>query len=251
VKATTADPVQLLKSLFFIPFRKSDGLVQPVLFVGWSLNFEMFFYLLFSFGLLLRNYTLGIIAIFVLLAGLALVGSLVHPRGVIISFYTDPRILEFALGMTVALVTAKAPLDVPVRVKFLASALILSLGVVVMAPHYRPDVHMLITAGLPSTVLVTGALLLERWGWKLQNASLQTIGDSSYALYLSHPYVVIPIEKLAALFHPTGLFALAVALIAVTSSVVVAYAIHVWIERPISTFARRLLFARKLQAQPA
>ena len=36
---------ELFKSLVFVPFRKATGLVQPVLFVGWTLNYEMFFYL--------------------------------------------------------------------------------------------------------------------------------------------------------------------------------------------------------------
>src|SRR6185437_14170487 len=40
---TTASWGQLLKSLFFIPFAKANGDVQPVLFLGWTLNYEMFF----------------------------------------------------------------------------------------------------------------------------------------------------------------------------------------------------------------
>ena len=42
--ATRANLPDLLKSLFFIPFTKDSGLIQPLLFIGWSLNYEMFFY---------------------------------------------------------------------------------------------------------------------------------------------------------------------------------------------------------------
>jgi exopolysaccharide production protein ExoZ len=251
VKATRADPMELLKSLLFIPFRKSNGIPQPVLFVGWSLNYEMFFYFLFSIGLLLRNYTLGLIAIFLCLIGLVLLGATLHPHGVITSFYTDLRMLEFALGMAVALITPRAPVSVPLRAKYLASALILSLVIIVMAPYYRPDLNILITAGFPSAILVTAAVLLERWEWKLENSYVIAIGDSSYALYLSHPYVVLPIQKLAAPFHPTGIFALALVCSALAMAIMVGYAIHVYIERPISKFARTILSANKLQAQPA
>jgi exopolysaccharide production protein ExoZ len=38
MQATRADPVELAKSLLFIPFAKANGLVQPVAFVGWTLN---------------------------------------------------------------------------------------------------------------------------------------------------------------------------------------------------------------------
>ena len=36
--STRTGVVELLKSLFFIPFEKYSGVIQPVLFIGWSLN---------------------------------------------------------------------------------------------------------------------------------------------------------------------------------------------------------------------
>ncbi len=47
----------LLASLLFIP-RFSDwpsDTIWPVLYVGWTLQYEMFFYVLFSLGLLVRQ----------------------------------------------------------------------------------------------------------------------------------------------------------------------------------------------------
>lgn len=44
----------LLMSLLFIPYVNPTGLVQPVLGVGWSLNYEMFFYFFFSLAILIR-----------------------------------------------------------------------------------------------------------------------------------------------------------------------------------------------------
>jgi exopolysaccharide production protein ExoZ len=40
-KATRPNVVELLKSLVFIPFAKSNGIMQPVLFLGRTLNYEM------------------------------------------------------------------------------------------------------------------------------------------------------------------------------------------------------------------
>src|SRR5262249_39672775 len=52
---TTSDSwMGLLKSLFFIPYEKESGRVYPVLFLGWTLNYEMFFYVVFSIALALR-----------------------------------------------------------------------------------------------------------------------------------------------------------------------------------------------------
>ena len=46
-------PDWLAKSLLFIPFDR-DGRVEPIISVGWTLNYEMFFYLLFALGLFVR-----------------------------------------------------------------------------------------------------------------------------------------------------------------------------------------------------
>ena len=55
MNATRALPSELLKSLFFIPFQKSNGLYQPILFVGWTVNYEMFFYIMLSLGVLINR----------------------------------------------------------------------------------------------------------------------------------------------------------------------------------------------------
>ncbi|HFQ5220647.1 TPA: acyltransferase family protein [Vibrio vulnificus] len=49
-KGYVSIPYGLLLSLFFIPYENQFGAVQPVLAVGWSLNYEMLLYL--SVGLL-------------------------------------------------------------------------------------------------------------------------------------------------------------------------------------------------------
>jgi exopolysaccharide production protein ExoZ len=39
LKTTRPDVVELVKSLLFIPFAKANGIMQPVLFLGWTLNY--------------------------------------------------------------------------------------------------------------------------------------------------------------------------------------------------------------------
>ena len=42
-----ANPVFLLKSLLFIPFDPGGGLIQPLMRVGWTINYEILFYIIF------------------------------------------------------------------------------------------------------------------------------------------------------------------------------------------------------------
>lgn len=47
--------IDLVKSLFFIPYADITGLMRPVLGVGWSLNFEMLFYITFFLAILIKT----------------------------------------------------------------------------------------------------------------------------------------------------------------------------------------------------
>jgi len=89
-------------SYFFIPTSNAAGApITPFLAVGWTLNYEMFFYLVFAFGLLLRR-AAAVIILSVLLIAFGLWGrQLSLPLS--LSILADPIILEFVFGMLVAL----------------------------------------------------------------------------------------------------------------------------------------------------
>jgi peptidoglycan/LPS O-acetylase OafA/YrhL len=52
--AATANPVFLVKSLLFIPYFHHDAFF-PILFLGWSLNYEIHFYVLIAAALLISR----------------------------------------------------------------------------------------------------------------------------------------------------------------------------------------------------
>ena len=74
-----------------------------MLALGWTLNYEMLFYVFFAAALLLPI-RLGVLWLSVLMVGMALVGRLIDPQHVQIAFWTNPIILEFLFGVYVALI---------------------------------------------------------------------------------------------------------------------------------------------------
>jgi peptidoglycan/LPS O-acetylase OafA/YrhL len=55
----------LIKSLLFIPSENSKGIIAPIYGLGWTLNYEFYFYLIFAVGLLFkRNMSLIVYLIF-------------------------------------------------------------------------------------------------------------------------------------------------------------------------------------------
>ncbi len=245
--STRASSVELLKSLFFIPFAKYSWVIQPLLFIGWSLNYEMFFYLALAFGVLLHKrlgvripaVTIG--ALIVLLTMLACIPF--KSQSVIATFYARDLSLEFLLGILSYYVCRAIPDDAARRWRVTWSLIcLLSLLAVIGVQAYLPQlpISRVLSLGVPSFLLVTSASLLSQGGWDTRIAALVLIGDASYVLYLIHPYCEFSIDRILGPHHPwlrretaSG------ALLGVSLSLALAVLLHVYGERPMVKFLNR------------
>ena len=110
--------------------------------------------------------------------------------------------------------------------------------------YYRNELPRYLVAGIPSFFLVASALLLERlYGLATNNRLIYLLGESSYIIYLVHPYIVFTVLRVvvkgtSAMSSPM-LAVLIVALLALTSAI--AIAIHVWFEKPVMAYLRARL----------
>src|SRR5690606_13454882 len=109
-KTTVYDTGQLLLSLLFVPFyNPASGGIHPLYKLGWTLNYEIFFYLCFAllafFGARARVVwlTLGFTA-------LALLGMLLEPGAAVAQFYTSFMPLAFCAGVWLGLLTLEGKL---------------------------------------------------------------------------------------------------------------------------------------------
>jgi exopolysaccharide production protein ExoZ len=183
-----------IASYLFIPWPSpSDGKVWPLLVQGWTLNYEMFFYLVFAMCLLLPV-GLRLRTITLVLAGLVLTGLLVRPGNPIAQTYTDRLLLEFLAGvwigrawMSGCIRLSQLVATVAFLAALLAIASTLSLGDAI--EDYR-----LLVWGVPAVILVIAGLALER---KFQSlpALGRVLGDASYSIYLVHGMVAAAMAK--------------------------------------------------------
>jgi peptidoglycan/LPS O-acetylase OafA/YrhL len=75
------------------------------------------------------------------------------------------------------------------------------------------------------------------------------LGNVSYSIYLTHPFVTEAAQKIAAKIQP-GAFESSLLIAGTTVAVcVVGILVHRTLEQPLSTMARRLLKARRLNPQ--
>lgn len=216
----------VLASLLFIPHRSpSNGELWPLLVQGWTLNLEMFFYLIFGLVLLLPRSRR-----FAALAGTFLVlvtaGLLFRPDAPVLSTYTRPIMLEFLCGAALGRIWLAQ--KVPGRLFGNVAVAVASAGFAWLA-LYPGMIHGFLF-GLFALLLVAGVLALEESDAVSRLPLLNYLGDSSYSIYLWHALAVSVVFKLAGILELGPLTTAAVAAIAGTLLGVASYEM---LERPL------------------
>lgn len=185
---------ELFKSLFFIaaPYPASEtGEYYPVYSPGWTINYEMFFYLLLGLILFafknesrekLVYYCCGLLCI------LAAAGHLFNTQG-FLRFYTSSILLEFVLGMIIGLCVVRLLL-LP---KSFAILFIL-LGIVSLAIYPNlgsiTEQNRFFFWGVPSALIIYGMVSLENHSSFTKLPFMKFLGDISYAIYLTHFFII-------------------------------------------------------------
>jgi exopolysaccharide production protein ExoZ len=212
----------LVSSLLFVPYATDYG-VFPLLQVGWTLNYEVAFYLVFALTLSTRYQAETITGLFVAL-------SILHPwaTGTVATFFTDPIILEFVAGIWLARAHRFLPARIDVGLALVGFGLVYAL---------TPDSsHTLLGRATCAVAIVAGGLIVERSGRLPRIPALAFLGEASYSIYLFHLFAVGALFK----YHPgaPALFA---------ASVVAGIGGYYLFERPLLQLTR---LARQRQAEP-
>jgi len=177
-------PGNVLRSLLFVPHRDAAGLIAPLIVPGWTLNYEMFFYLLFAAGLLapaaIRPW-----AVTAVLVGLVATRPLGDPANPLWATYTDPLLLEFGAGLWLGKAWSAGKLPGRKLGWALVAAGLAGFAAVTVSGIDVGPVRIFVW-GLPALALVTGAVSIERAGPLPRWRALRLLGDASYSVYLIH-----------------------------------------------------------------
>lgn len=190
-KTTTFDGNQLALSLAFIPFYNaaSNGL-HPLYKLGWTLNYEMFFYACFALLAMFtaRGRVLGLTFAY---ASLALVGFLLSPQSAIPQFYTSFLPLAFVLGCWIGLGQLEG------RIARLPTWLMLTIagmGLLGGVEGFGWDRGLVedetAFIGLLAASGSVMVLALRYEGSLPHLAWLERMGNASYSIYLVHIFAV-------------------------------------------------------------
>lgn len=221
----------IVLSYLFLPTRNVDGLIEPLLGVGWTLTFEMFFYFVFALALFLRVNVFRFVGAVMILCAL---GSIVRrPWWPPATVYLNDMVLDFLFGMFLAHLCHIRRILPP---KF-AIPLLITAFAVLWSPWSIPGPRC-VEWGFPAFVICWCAVSLEQVIHNRIPTSLLFLGDASYVLYLFHPLIAPAAPFLLAkvgLHSPLVSVAISTAI-----SVIVSSGIYKFIDVPIMKWSRQL-----------
>ena len=227
----------LLASLFFVPWPNQDGETLPILILGWTLNYEILFSVLFAMAL-----TLPLRAGMILIAGIIALAALAYPfvpeQVWVLKYWSNPVMLEFVFGMGLAgLFMRGARLS-------RSQGVLLALGgfALLLAVTAWPDRSLplrFIWAGIPAAMICAGFAFAPQpttSHWLYDRAA--KTAAAGYVLYLAHPFVINIVAlawRKAALGSMAGSMLLFIP-VTLMASVALAVVAHRWLEKPLNRY---------------
>jgi len=233
----------VVASLLFIPAANPQGVAMPVLILGWTLNFEMVFYVCFALGLMLpRRWGIALITLILLALG---GGMAFGPYPLPMGFWSSSIAVEFLYGMAIAAARRKG-VRIPdaVGISLILSGVILlfmlsAMGISGVNFLWRP-----LWAGIPALLLCAGAALVREPEMPGRIKKLLIFGgDMSFAIYLSHPFTLTIMAFFATfvgLRNPWLYIEISFIICLIVSA-----GIYIWFERPFYRWLTRIYDQRR------
>jgi exopolysaccharide production protein ExoZ len=224
-----------LQSLFFIvheaPGRDS---VSPILSLGWTLNYEVLFYIAFAVFAFL-SVTSRVLVLTVFFIAMWVAGLLMAPTNPVLQFYLNASPVAFVIGMWIGRRYLDGDFASNTRHIWVFGLMTVTGAVLAFVDDGTPLMGQVSFAGqaMWAAGLLHLGLILEP---KLKHWNLlERLGDASYALYLSHIFVIGAVAYLAkrtiGYEHPATV--LLVSVVSILAACVVSLVIHQIIEKPI------------------
>lgn len=210
----------IVSSLFFTSTVVTG--TNPILHVGWTLEWEMFFYLIFAIGLFFDSWKAQVCFVLVALVSAAvIVGELI--------------VLEFVLGMFVAYVYKNLRLSSKQGVFLFAIGALLVLGSVL--PEVKNlELDRFILWGIPAALLVLGLLYCHETKSRFD----VYLGDASYSIYLVQVLTIPAFYKFSSRFL-TGFDGDFLAVLCLALSIAFGCLVFSLVEKPTTVKLKKLL----------
>jgi exopolysaccharide production protein ExoZ len=159
----------LLGSLFFVSNILFDR--EPILFLGWTIEYEMFFYAVFALSLLLSTLDKSVLATVLALSCAAWYS------------YSSLILLEFVFGILIGWWYVNRQTSRSVAI---AAFLLGSVAFLASVLYKDAEISRVVIYGIPSACIVFGLVNMAQY----ENKILSGLGDASYGIYLIQVFTI-------------------------------------------------------------
>lgn len=240
------DVSHVLSSLFFVPWWTETTRFSPILILGWTLNFEMFFYLLFYFSMKLNVRYKEIICSCAIVFISIILNAIELDERSFLYFYSNTIVYEFIFGMAIALLYKERRWLFEKIPPIVISAVLLTVFYV----YYHTSLVMnfnlprIVYWGIPAFACVFIFIAADSYVKKFDNKVLSAFllsGEISYPLYLIHMYFIAALSRL---LHGVNLGPYQIFFLSLFMSSVASYFLLKFYDAPVRNALTRLLTKR-------
>lgn len=228
--------VDLISSFLLLPSDK-----MPLVLVGWTLVYEVYFYVIFSFFILFGTHDKLHRYAFLWFLFISIGSVVFDQNSILLHFITNPWGIEFIFGMIIG----KYYLTSDTKTPFGIFGIILALIGFIFIVYYDEGVFLNIegwlripTYGLAALLLVVSTIQLEKQGF-IFNKFLLYIGDASYSIYLSHLFIINVIGKVFSIFSQHTFFSEFITVVTMfAASFIIGFLSYRFLETPMINFTK-------------
>ena len=181
----------LFKSLLFIPYNSGEG-HYPLIFLGWTLNFEIIFYIIFGLSILFTKKYRFYLSTFLIII-FFLINSFFSEKFFFSYVYSNYIIFEFIIGMIIFNLWINYHHNI-FNNNYIRIILFLVLSTISSYLLFFNNSSRIVDYGIPASLIVFYFLFC------FKNNKFPFIfvllGNASYSLYLTHPYIIQSTKKI-------------------------------------------------------
>jgi peptidoglycan/LPS O-acetylase OafA/YrhL len=172
------------------PALNDRGTWHPLMDPGWSLSFELYFYLFFAASIAFRARRFTAPMLFVIFLSLYFIAQALQLVPALTYLFSSPLVFEFLFGVLAGYIYIAAASKVATGnyTKIAVSMIVLSiLGFAVAL--FSAELPILLTHGVSAFFLVLGASLMANSDHRFLSVPV-FLGDASYSIYLAHSFFI-------------------------------------------------------------
>lgn len=174
----------IISSYLLVPTNLQQAIWHPFLDQGWTLAYEMYFYLVFAGSFFIKSKIPKGFLIAIAFATISMLSQFALDKGAILNFLKDEIIIEFLFGAAIAYIVRRSNF-LSTRIAIICQVV----GYLLLFSNLLGELeYRVLQFGFPAFLIVLGTSLRkpDSRSYPVYYQILVYLGNASYSIYLTH-----------------------------------------------------------------